>query len=86
MIRDAHPNWKSYREFDRLVALLDAELGTDTWEFVSLHLGEDICTTRPLPTGRTGGVLVRVVNRNRPHSTKFEDSHYLGLDYWDLTA
>jgi hypothetical protein len=65
-----HPNWKSYREYQRLVALLDLALGPD-WELVSIGYGEDLCEMRPEPTGRTGGVVF-----------KLGDGVYGSIDFW----
>lgn len=73
MIGDPHPNWKSFTEYARLVQLVDLALGPD-WELVSIRHGEDICKARPLPTGRTGGVVVRM-----------SDGVYTSIDYWDLS-
>ena len=75
MIGDPHPNWKAFREYERLVPLIDLALGADQWELVSIMHGEDLCEARPLPTGRTGGVLVRLIG---------ERAYYMSLDFWDL--
>jgi hypothetical protein len=76
-----HPNWKSYREYQRLVALLDLALGPD-WELVSIGYGEDLCEMRPEPTGRTGGVVFRL----RGTELNGPDWVYGSIDFWDARA